>query len=82
VIVHTGKVRLKALLDQFLAVRQHQGSYEQQIRAVLRKWCFRNLLLVTGSQLLFAKALAPDFELSRITEAKFSCNLLLSKRLH
>ena len=26
-------------------------------------WCFRNLLLVTGSQLLFAKALAPDSEL-------------------
>jgi hypothetical protein len=31
VIVETGKLRLKALLDQFLAVRQHQQLYEQRI---------------------------------------------------
>jgi transposase len=37
VIVQTGKLRLKVLLGQFLAVQQHQKSYEQQIRAVLRK---------------------------------------------
>jgi len=37
VIVQTGKLRLKALLDQFLAVQRHQKLYEQQIRAVLRK---------------------------------------------
>jgi len=37
VIIQTGKVRLEALLDQFLAVRRHQKAYEHQIRAVLRK---------------------------------------------
>jgi transposase len=37
VIVKTGKVRLEALLDQFLPVREHQKVYQQQIRAVLRK---------------------------------------------
>ena len=37
VILQIGKVHLKALLDQFLAVRQHQQLYEQQIRAVMRK---------------------------------------------
>jgi alpha,alpha-trehalase len=31
----------------------------------LPDWCFRNLLLVTGCQHLFFKALAPDFELRR-----------------
>jgi hypothetical protein len=36
--------------------------------------CFRNLLLVTGRQLLFATALARDFELPKITEAQFGCN--------
>jgi hypothetical protein len=44
--------------------------------------CFRNLLLVTGRQLLFATALARDFELPKITEAKFGCNLLVPKPLH
>jgi hypothetical protein len=29
------------------------------------RWSFRNLLLVTGPQLLFAKALARDFELPK-----------------
>ncbi len=37
VIVQTGKLRLEALLGQFLAVREHQKVYEQQIRTVLRK---------------------------------------------
>ena len=40
-------------------------------------WCFRNLLLVTGPQLLFAKVLVPDFEVAGSCGAKFDRNLLL-----
>ena len=46
------------------------------------KRCFRNLLLVTGPQLLFAKALALDLSYVEVTEAKFGCNLLLPKPLY
>jgi hypothetical protein len=38
-------------------------------------------LLVTGTQLLLAKALALDLELTRIGEAKLGCKLLLNKSL-
>ena len=44
--------------------------------------CFRNLLLVIGRQLLFAIALARDFELPKTIEAKFGSNLLVPKPLH
>jgi hypothetical protein len=38
--------------------------------------CFRNLLLVTGPQLLIGKALALQFETNKIDDAKFGSNLL------
>jgi hypothetical protein len=37
---------------------------------------------MTGPQILLAKALAPDLELTRIGEVKLGCNLLLTKSLH
>ena len=49
---------------------------------LLLRRCFRNLLLVTGPQLLFAKALALDLSYVEVTEAKFGGNLLLPKPLY
>jgi hypothetical protein len=46
--------------------------------AVVILGCFRNRLLVVGSQPVVAKALAIDFELAGSCGSKFDCNLLLS----
>jgi hypothetical protein len=43
--------------------------------------CFRNQLLVIGSQLILAKDVTLYFELAGCCEAKFGHNLLLSKSL-
>lgn len=44
--------------------------------------CFRNLMLVTCPQLVLAKALVLDLELTKIGDAKLGCSLLLTKSLH
>ena len=41
--------------------------------------CFRNQLLLIDLQLLLAKALAANFDLTGSCEAKFGYNLFLSK---
>jgi hypothetical protein len=43
--------------------------------------CFRNQLLLIDLQLLLAKALAANFDLTGSCEAKFGYNLFLSKAL-
>jgi hypothetical protein len=48
---------------------------------VIPSWCFRNQLLLIHLQLLLAKALAANFDLTGSCEAKFGCNLFLSKAL-
>lgn len=53
---------------------------DQLFRAVLAG-CFRNQLLVIDVQLLLAKALAANFDLTGSYEAKFGYNLLLPKSL-
>ena len=66
------------MIDHFDRVAQKRLL----LGAELQVGCFRNLLLVTVPQHLFAKVLAPDFELREIAQAKFGCNLLLPKALH
>jgi hypothetical protein len=55
------------------------AAYEKAIGAdgFQKFWCFRNRLLVAGSQPVVAKALAIDFEVAGSCGAKFDRNLLL-----
>jgi hypothetical protein len=58
-------------------MRPSRSTTRPYVLKACAEGCFRNRLLVVGSQPLVAKALAIDFELAGSCRAKPDCNRLL-----